>query len=117
MVHLPALPGQRRSHEGVEVPRVERFLHELFTFVAKPRTAAQSDNAAERSLRPPVGGEPEHHWRGPLGPRKRNQGHHGFFVGHLAFVRTQPLPCSELHPLPTPTCPSLNSYQDTNRLF
>ena len=33
--------------------RVERFLHELFTFVAKPRTAAVN-NAAERSLRPPV---------------------------------------------------------------
>ena len=45
----------------------------------------------------------------------RDQGHHGFFVRHLAFVRTQPLPCSELHPLPTPTCPGLNSYQGTNQ--
>lgn len=33
--------------------RVERFLPELFTFVADPRVAADN-NAAERSLRPPV---------------------------------------------------------------
>ena len=33
--------------------RVERFLPELFTFVAEPQSAADN-NAAERSLRPPV---------------------------------------------------------------
>ena len=33
--------------------RVERFLPELFTFVAEPRASADN-NAAERSLRPPV---------------------------------------------------------------
>ena len=33
--------------------RVERFLPELFTFVAQPQVAADN-NAAERSLRPPV---------------------------------------------------------------
>ena len=33
--------------------RVERFLPELFTFVAEPRADADN-NAAERSLRPPV---------------------------------------------------------------
>jgi hypothetical protein len=33
--------------------RVQRFLPELFTFVADPRVAADN-NAAERSLRPPV---------------------------------------------------------------
>ena len=110
MVHLPALPGQRRSHEGV-VPEGRSFLPELFTLVAKPRTAAVN-NAAERSLRPP-----EDQRQDPLGPGKRDQGHHGFFVRDFAFVRTQPLPCSEFHPLPTPTCAGLNSYQDTNRLF
>ena len=51
MVLLPALLGQRRSHEGV-VPEGRSFLPELFTFVAKPRTAADN-NAAERSLLPP----------------------------------------------------------------
>ena len=33
--------------------RVERFLPELFTFIAEPRASADN-NAAERSLRPPV---------------------------------------------------------------
>ena len=33
--------------------RVERFLPELFTFVAEPLASADN-NAAERSLRPPV---------------------------------------------------------------
>ena len=33
--------------------RVERFLPELFTFVAEPQASADN-NAAERSLRPPV---------------------------------------------------------------
>ena len=33
--------------------RVKRFLPELFTFVAEPRASADN-NAAERSLRPPV---------------------------------------------------------------
>ena len=33
--------------------RVERFLPELFTFVAEPQVTADN-NAAERSLRPPV---------------------------------------------------------------
>ena len=33
--------------------RIERFLPELFTFVADPRVPAEN-NAAERSLRPPV---------------------------------------------------------------
>ena len=33
--------------------RVERFLPELFTFVADPRVSADN-NAAEHSLRPPV---------------------------------------------------------------
>ena len=33
--------------------RVERFLPELFTFVAQPQVTADN-NAAERSLRPPV---------------------------------------------------------------
>jgi len=33
--------------------RVERFLPELFTFVAEPQATADN-NAAERSLRPPV---------------------------------------------------------------
>ena len=35
------------------MPAVERFLPELFTFVAEPRASADN-NAAERSLRPPV---------------------------------------------------------------
>ena len=44
---------------GTEAPmrvlcqRVERFLPELFTFVAEPQVTADN-NAAERSLRPPV---------------------------------------------------------------
>ena len=33
--------------------RVERFLPELFTFIAEPRAGADN-NPAERSLRPPV---------------------------------------------------------------
>jgi transposase len=48
-----------QPHVKAEAPmsvlcqRVERFLPELFTFVAEPRVAADN-NAAERSLRPPV---------------------------------------------------------------
>jgi len=75
----PGLPGavqqslrvrQQRQHEqelwalcqphvktqapmSVLCQRVERFLPELFTFVAQPQVAADN-NAAERSLRPPV---------------------------------------------------------------
>ena len=47
-----ALLGQR-SPMRVLCQRVERFLPELFTFVAEPRASADN-NAAERSLRPPV---------------------------------------------------------------
>jgi len=48
-----------QPHVRTEAPmsvlcqRVERFLPELFTFVAEPQVAADN-NAAERSLRPPV---------------------------------------------------------------
>ena len=48
-----------QPHLGSDTPmrvlcqRVERFLPELFTFIAEPRAAADN-NAAERSLRPPV---------------------------------------------------------------
>lgn len=48
-----------QPHVRAEAPmsvlcqRVERFLPELFTFVAEPQVAADN-NAAERSLRPPV---------------------------------------------------------------
>ena len=48
-----------KPHLGSDAPmrvlcqRVERFLPELFTFVAEPRASADN-NAAERSLRPPV---------------------------------------------------------------
>ena len=37
----------------VAVPAGERFLPEMFTFVAEPQASADN-NAAERSLRPPV---------------------------------------------------------------
>ena len=52
MVHLATLPGRRYAHEGA-VPEGERFLPELFTFVADPRVNPDN-NAAERSLRPTV---------------------------------------------------------------
>ena len=48
-----------QPHLGSDTPmrvlcrRVERFLPELFTFIAEPRASADN-NAAERSLRPPV---------------------------------------------------------------
>ena len=48
-----------QPHLGSDVPmrvlcqRVERFLPELFTFIAEPQASADN-NAAERSLRPPV---------------------------------------------------------------
>ena len=48
-----------KPHLGSDAPmrvlcqRVERFLPELFTFVAEPQASADN-NAAERSLRPPV---------------------------------------------------------------
>ena len=52
-----------KSYLGSDAPmrvlcqRVERFLPELFTFAAEPRAGADNNadnNAAERSLRPPV---------------------------------------------------------------
>ena len=79
-----------------------------FTFVAEPRASADN-NAAERSLRPTVvsrkisGGT-----RSPEGSNTKSVP--GFPVRHLALARPQPLPSPELHPLPIPTCPSLNSY-------
>ena len=88
--------------------RVERFLPELFTFVAEPRAKADN-NAAERSLRPTVvsrkisGGN-------PFTGGERHQERSGFLVRHMALARPQPLPSPELHPLPTPARPSLNSY-------
>ena len=88
--------------------RVERFLPELFTFVADPR--AKADNhAAERSLRPTVvsrkisGGT-------PFTGREQHQERSGFPVRHMAPAGPQPLPSPELHPRPTPTRSSLNSY-------
>ena len=89
--------------------RVERFLPELFTFAADPRMSADN-NAAERSLRPTVvsrkisGGT-----RSPAGSGTKGV-LASFLVRDLAPARPQPLPCPELHPLPTPTRPSLNSY-------
>ena len=53
------LSGLCLAHVNTEAPmrvlcqRIERFLPELFTFVADPRVPADN-NAAERSLRPPV---------------------------------------------------------------
>ena len=65
--------------------RVERFLPELFTFVAEPQVTADN-NAAEHSLRPPVvsrkisGGH-------PLRPREWDQEHSGLIVRYLALAR------------------------------
>ena len=105
MVHLPAPPGQRYA-QRVLCQRVERFLPELFTFIAEPRASADN-NAAERSLRPPV---VSRKISGGTRERKRDQEHPGFSVRHLAPARTQPLPCPQFHPLPI-TCSSLNSYR------
>ena len=79
---------------------------ELFTFVADPRVSADN-NAAERSLCPPVVN------RKISGGTRSEQGseeHLGISVRHLAFARTQPLPRPKLHPLSTPTCHTLNCY-------
>ena len=65
--------------------RVERFLPELFTFVAEPQSAADN-NAAERSLRPPVVSRKIS--GGTRSPGKRYQ-EHPFFFGP-APARTQP---------------------------
>ena len=88
--------------------RVERFLPELFTFVAEPLASADN-NAAERSLRPPVVS------RKISGGTRSGQGSEtksilASLFGHLAFGRAQSLPCSKFHPLPIPTRSTLNSY-------
>ena len=81
--------------------RVERFLPELFTFVAEPRASADN-NAAERSLRPTVvsrkisGGT-----RSPEGSNTKSV---LASVRHLALARPQPLPSPEPI-LPDPNLP------------
>ena len=57
--------------------RVERFLPELFTFVAEPRASRQQRCGAEPAS---SGGEPEDQRRHPFGSGKRNQEHPGFPV-------------------------------------
>ena len=88
--------------------RVERFLPELFTFIIEPRAGA--DNNPGGAEPASAGGEPQDQRRYPLRTGQRDQEHHGFLVRHLAFARTQPLPCFQFHPLPTHICSSLNSY-------
>ena len=91
--------------------RVERFLPELFTFVAEPRAKADN-NAAERSLRPTVvsrkisGGT-----RSPEGSNTKSV--LASLFGTWRLAGPQPLPSPELHPRPTPARPSLNSYRDS----
>ena len=105
-------PYGQRSPMRVLCQRVERFLPELFTFVAEPRASADN-NAAERSA--PAGGEPEDQRGYPFGSGKRDQEHPGFLVRNLAPARTQPLPSPTIHPLQTPSRPSLNSYVNQYR--
>ena len=91
--------------------RVERFLPERFTFVAEPR-AKVDNNAAERSLRPTVvsrkisGGT-----RSPEGSNTRSV--LASLFGTWRLRGRNPLPSPELHPLPTPTRLSLNSYEES----
>ena len=66
--------------------RVERFLPELFTFVAEPQAKADN-NAAERSLRPTVvsRGEPEDQRRDPFTRGEQHQECLGFPVWASLF--------------------------------
>ena len=107
MVHLQALPGRRCAHEGA-VPAGGTLLAGVVRFRRRsPGERGQQRGGAQPA---PNGGEPEDQRRDPFGAGKRNQEYPRFLVRHMALARLQPLPCPELHPLPTPTRPSLNSY-------
>ena len=88
--------------------RVERFLPELFTFVAEPRASADN-NAAERSLRPPVVS------RKISGGTRSGQGSEtksilASLFGTWRLQERNPYQHPALPPLPTPPRPCLNSY-------
>ena len=108
MVHLQALPGRRCAHEGA-VPAGGTLLAGVVRFRRRsPGERGQQRGGAQPA---PNGGEPEDQRRDPFGAGKRNQEYPRFLVRRMALARLQPLPCPELHPLPTPTRPSLNSYR------
>ena len=107
-----------QPHLGSDVPmrvlcqRVERFLPELFTFIAEPQASA--DNNAAGTEPAATGGEPEDQRRDPFGAGERDQEHPGFLVRNLAPARTQPLPSLTIHPLQTPSRSSLNTYKSVH---
>ena len=90
--------------------RVERFLPELL-HLRRRAPGSADNNAAERSLRPPVvrrkisGGT-----RSERGSETKSILASLFGTWHPA--RTQPYQAPTIHPLQTPSRPSLNSYEE-----
>ena len=103
-----------KPHLGSDAPmrvlcqRVERFLPELFTFVAEPRASADNQRSGTEPAPPVVsrkisGGT-------AFGAGSETKSILASLFGTWRLQERNPYLRSTVHPLQTPICPTLNSY-------